>query len=103
MSSPPPHNKPRPQNLQPNHNPHNPPLPPTRTRLNHKRSPAPRLRRRRQIVSLRDQRRAEPALLYDCRGGRVTDDDCSAAVVSCGGVRRGCDVCGGGLVGVAAG
>lgn len=101
-SSPPPQNYPRPQNLQPHHHhPNNLSPTPPRTRLNNQRSPAPRLRRRRQIVSLRDQCRAKTALLYHCRSRR-TDDDRAAAVVSCGCVRRGRDVLRCRLVGVAA-
>jgi len=83
-SSPPPQHNPRPQNLQHQNHPHNPSPPPTRARLNNKRSPAPRLRRRRQIISFRDQRRAKPALLYHRSSrGVAADDDRSAAVVHC--------------------
>lgn len=64
--SPPPQNNPRAQNLQNKHQT-NHARPPTRPRLNNQRSPAPRIRRRGQIVPLGDERRAETALLHDRR------------------------------------
>jgi hypothetical protein len=94
-SSPPPQNNPPPQNLQPNHNRHHhlPPLRPPRPRLNNQRSPAPRVRNRGQIVALRDDRRAEPALLQNRRRG-VVSSGCASDVYGRGllllGGRPGC-------------
>jgi hypothetical protein len=93
-TSPPPQNEPSPQNLQNQHNPDHASTASTRTSLNNKRSPAPRLRSRGQIVSLCDQRRAKAALLYDRCGRGVADNDCTACIsavaVYCG--LRGCYV-----------
>lgn len=121
INSPPPQNKPSPQNLRHNHNApattsNHPSTPPTRPRLNNQRSPTPRIRGGRQIVSLRVQCRAEAALLLDDRRRRLLvssrhDSAASARavpVLCCRGLLPGRGLlvvggCGRGLVGVAVG